>query len=84
MNKNLSDFLCNVNGKWIAIGGNRWIKTSTENKVRKVTESLIKSKYCIVTGGAEGVDHTVMKTCFNFEVPETNLKIFLPYTIEKQ
>ncbi len=80
----LSDFLGNVKGRWIAIGGNRWISKKTSREVGKVTRSIIRRGYHIVTGGAEGVDHAAMRACLGCQIRETRLKVFLPYTIKGQ
>ena len=83
-NKNLSKFLETISGKWIAIGGNRWIDSKTSKKINFIVKKLIKLKCKIVTGGAEGTDHVVMKSCLKCKIPKNNLKVFLPFTIEKQ
>lgn len=71
-------------GKWVAVGGNRWIDKDTAKKVGLIVRRLIKAKCKIVTGGAEGVDHEVLKACLKYKIPKKSLKVFLPYTIEEQ
>jgi len=77
----LRRFLKKVRGKRIAIGGNRRIGPRTRGAVRNATGRLIGMGYSIVTGGAEGADHEVMKACL--ARPE-RITVFLPCTIEGQ
>ncbi len=49
-----------------------------------IVKISIKNKCKIVTGGSEGVDHIVMRSCLEHKIQKNSLKIFLPYTIERQ
>lgn len=80
----LLEFLSQTRGKWIAIVGNRWIDQKTASKVESVTKTLIRRGFKIVTGGAEGADHSAMRACLKYKIPKGHLKVFLPYTIQKQ
>ena len=82
--KDLSEFLNQLSGKWVAVGGNRWINFKTAKDVALVTKKLTSKKCKMVTGGAEGVDHVAIKSCLKYKIPKNSLKIFLPYTIQKQ
>lgn len=82
--KDLNDFINRLSGKWVAVGGNRWIDSKTAKKVKVIVNELINKKCKIITGGAEGVDHIVMLSCLEYKIPKNSLKIFLPYTIEWQ
>lgn len=83
-NRELTKFSKELSGKWVAVGGNRWISPKTSKEVALVTKKLIDKKCKIVTGGAEGTDHIVMKSCLKYKPQKDSLKIFLPYTIQKQ
>ena len=80
----LNDFINRLSGKWVAVGGNRWINSITSKKVKVIVNKLINKRCKIITGGAEGVDHIVMRSCLEYKVPRNSLKIFLPYTMEQQ
>lgn len=77
-------FIKRFKGKWLTIGGNRWINKRTAKKVQLVISKAIKAGCRIVTGGAEGVDHAAMSAYLKSKIPKNHLKIFLPYTIHRQ
>lgn len=77
-------FLKTVTGKRIAIGGNRHLDARTTKLVVKTTEELIRRGYSIVTGGAEGADHAVMRACMKHPGMKGRPKVFLPGTMDGQ
>lgn len=80
----LQVFLKSLSGKWIAFGGNRWINERTFKRTQAITRELIKQKCKIVTGGAEGVDNAIAQASLKYKIPESDLRIYLPQTIERQ
>ncbi|MBI4054008.1 MAG: hypothetical protein HY397_01620 [Candidatus Doudnabacteria bacterium] len=82
--KKLRNFQEPLKGKWIAFGGNRWISAKTFQRTMLITRELIRKKCKIVTGGAEGVDHAIVQACLKYRILTGHLKMYLPYTIQKQ
>ena len=80
----LKEFLKLTRGKWIAVGGNRWIDSKTFKKVESLTRKVIENNSKIITGGAEGVDHATTKACIKYGIAKGHLKIFMPQTLKKQ
>lgn len=81
-NQSLNNFINRLSGKWVAVGGDRWIDSKTAGKVKVIVNKLINKKCKIITGGAEGVDHAVMRSCLEYKISRNSLKIFLPYTLK--
>jgi predicted Rossmann fold nucleotide-binding protein DprA/Smf involved in DNA uptake len=80
----VSNFLKQFKGRWLAISGNRWVTPAIAKKVEAVTKAAILAGCYLVTGGAEGVDHAVIRACLKYKLPKGRLKVFLPYTIHEQ
>lgn len=84
MQKDIAKFLKPLHGQWIGIGGNRHISAAEASQVKKITKSVIQAGLRIVTGGAGGVDKAVLEACLKCRIGKNHLKVFLPYTIQKQ
>lgn len=80
----MMDFSRRFSGRWVAVGGNRWISRSESGKVERITKILISAGCRIVTGGAEGVDHAAMRACLGYGIPKSDFRVYLPYTIQRQ
>ncbi len=70
--------------KWVAIAGT-WSNTNeqVEGDVRKEVSEIIKSGDGIVTGGALGVDFIATDEALRLTHSATQIKIFLPCTVDR-
>ena len=70
--------------KWVAVAGT-WSKTDeqVESDVRKEVSEIIKSGDGIVTGGALGVDFIATDEALKLNPSATQIKIFLPCTVDR-